>query len=121
LPDDQFQLDAERHAEFLTLVTVLLRQFLAFELRFGRQPWPAVALVLGELGPATFFRQFRLFRQCGVICAGRVPVRRTVSRRRFQFWWFRAAAAATATRLAHASVSRRIAGQQAVLVRITDW
>jgi len=34
--DDQLQLDAQRHAESVALVTVLLGQFVAFESQFGR-------------------------------------------------------------------------------------
>jgi hypothetical protein len=49
VPDDQFQFDAERHAE---LVTTVLGQFVAVESKFGRQLGPAVALVVGEPRPA---------------------------------------------------------------------
>ncbi len=48
VPDDQFQFDAERHAELVALVTVLLGQFVAVESGLGRQLRPAVALVVGE-------------------------------------------------------------------------
>jgi hypothetical protein len=50
VPDDQFQFDAERHAELVALVTLLLGQFVAVESRFGWQHRPAVALVVGEPG-----------------------------------------------------------------------
>jgi hypothetical protein len=50
VPDDQFQLDAERHAELVTLVTVLLGQFAAFESQFGWRHGPAVAFVVREPG-----------------------------------------------------------------------
>jgi hypothetical protein len=50
VPDDQFQFDAERHAELVALVTVLLGQFVAVESEFRRQLGPAVALVVGEPG-----------------------------------------------------------------------
>jgi hypothetical protein len=52
VPDDQFQFNAERHAKFVALVTVLPGQFIAIEPRFGRQHGPAVALVAGEFRPA---------------------------------------------------------------------
>ena len=51
MPDDQFQLDAERHAEFVAFVTFLLGQLVAVEPRFGRQLRTAVAHVVGESRP----------------------------------------------------------------------
>jgi hypothetical protein len=60
VPDDQFQFDAERHAELVALVTVLLGQFVAVESRFGRQHRPAVALVAGKFRPAVALRQLRV-------------------------------------------------------------
>jgi uncharacterized protein YqgC (DUF456 family) len=56
VPDDQFQFDAERHAELVALVTVVLGQFVAVESRFGRQLGPAVALVAGEFRSAIAVR-----------------------------------------------------------------
>jgi len=50
VPDDQFQFDAERHAELVALVTVLLGQFVAVESRLGRRHRPAATLVVGEPG-----------------------------------------------------------------------
>jgi hypothetical protein len=133
VPDDQFQLDAERYAELVTLVTlvtVLLGQFVAFESRLGRQYRPAIALVVGKcraavavivrgFWPAIAFRQLRLLRQRGFVFPEWIPVRRINCG-----WWvqlrrFRAAATAAAARLAHASVRRRFAGQHAIVVRLT--
>jgi hypothetical protein len=56
VPDDQFQFDAERHAELVALVTVLLGQCVTVESRFGRQLGPAVALVAGKFRPAIAVR-----------------------------------------------------------------
>jgi len=129
VPDDQLQLDAERHpewhAEFVSLVTVLLGQFVAIEPRFGRQHGPAIALVAGEPGvvlalvagelrSAIVAWRLRLFRQCGVVFARRIACGRRLQRRRF-----RAVPAAAAARLAHASIRGRRAGQQDFIVRIT--
>jgi hypothetical protein len=52
VPDDQFQFDAERHAELVAFVTVHLGQFVAVESELGRRHRPAVALVAGEFRPA---------------------------------------------------------------------
>jgi hypothetical protein len=107
VPDDQFQFDAERnaewHAELIALITVLLGQFVAFEPQFGRQHGPAVAFVLGEPGVALALvvgelRSAVVFRQ---------PRR------------IRATPTAAATRLADASVRWRFAGQHDFIVRIT--
>jgi hypothetical protein len=48
LPDDQFQLDAERHAELFALVTVFLGGFVTVFLG------EFVALVVGQPGVAVF-------------------------------------------------------------------
>ena len=67
MPYDQFQFDAERHAELVALVAVLLGQFVAFESKFGwrhgaavvpvvGEPRPAVALIVGEFRSAIAFR-----------------------------------------------------------------
>ena len=117
--DDQLQLDAQRHAEFVALVTVLLGQFVAVESRLGRRHRPAVALVVGEFRSAIALGWLRLFRQPGVVVAWRVPVRRIIRGRRLQLRWFRAAPTAAAARLANASVLRRFAGQRTLIVRIT--
>ena len=130
MPDDQFQFDAERHAELVALVTVHLGQFVAVESELGRQFGPAIAIVVGEPGvvlalgfgqsrSVIAFGWLRLFRQPGVVVAWRVPVRRTIRGRRLQFRWFRAAPTAAAARLANASVFRRFAGQRTLIVRIT--
>jgi hypothetical protein len=74
VPDDQFQFDAERHAEFVALVIVLPRQFVAVESEFGRQLGPAIAPVVGEFRSAVAVRRLRVFRQRGFVCAGRIPV-----------------------------------------------
>jgi hypothetical protein len=130
VPDDEFQFDAERHAELVAVVTVLLGQFVAVEPEFGRQPGPAVALVVGEFRPAVALivgefraaiacRQLRVVRQRGFVCAERIPVRRVIGGWRLQRWRFRATPTAAATRLAHASCHRRLAGQHALIVRST--
>jgi len=134
VPDDEFQFDAERHAEwhaeFVSLVTVLLGQFVAIEPRFGRQHGPAIALVVGEPGvvlalvarelqSAIVAWRLRLFRQCGVVLARRNPVRRIACGRRLQRRRFRATPAAAAARLAHTSIRGRLAGQQDFIVWIT--
>jgi hypothetical protein len=123
VPDDQFQFDAERHAErhaeLVALVTVLPGQFVAVESEFGRQPGLAVALIVGEFRAAIACRQLRVVRQHGFVLAERIPVRRIIGGWWLQPWWFRATPTAAATRLAHASCRRRLAGQHAVIVRIT--
>jgi uncharacterized protein YqgC (DUF456 family) len=141
VPDDEFQFDAERHAELVAVVTVLLGQFVAVEPEFGRQPGPAVALVVGEFRPAVALvvgefrpavalivgefraaiacRQLRVVRQRGFVFAERIPVRRVIGGWRLQRWRFRATPTAAATRLAHASCHRRLAGQHALIVRST--
>jgi hypothetical protein len=130
VPDDQFQFDAERHAELVALVTVLPGQFVAVESEFGRQPGLTVALIVGEFRPAVALivaefraaiacRQLRVVRQHGFVLAERIPVRRIIGGWWLQPWWFRATPTAAATRLAHASCRRRLAGQHAVIVRIT--
>ena len=131
MPDDQFQFNAERHAEFVALIAVLPGQFIAIEPRFGRQHGPAVALVAGESRPAialivgksrpaVALRQLRVvFRQPGLLRAERIPVRRITRRWRLRFWRFRATPTAAATRLAYAAVHRWFAGQHAIIVRIT--
>jgi hypothetical protein len=137
VPDDQFEFDAERHAELVTLVTVHLGQFVAVESelgrRLGRQFGPAIAIIVGEPGVVLAFAfafgfgqprsviafgWLRLFRQPGVVIAWWVPVRRVIRGRRLQLRWFRAAPTAAAARLAHASVVRRFAGQRTFIVRI---
>ena len=134
MPDDQFQFDAERHAELVAFVTVHLGQFVAVESelgrRLGRQFGPAIAVVVGEPGvvlalgfgqsrSVIAFWWLRLFRQPGVVVAWWVPVRRIIRGRRLQLRRFRAAPTAAAARLANASVLRRFAGQRALIVRIT--
>jgi hypothetical protein len=132
VPDNQFQFDAERHAELVAVVTVLLGQFIAIEPRFGRQHGPAIALVAGKFRtaialiagksrPAIAFRQLRVVvRQPGLLRAERIPVRRLTCWWRLRLWRFRTAATAATARLAHASVRRRFARQHAVVIRLTD-
>ena len=125
MPDDQFQFDAERHAELVAFVTVHLGQFVAVESEFGRRLGrrfgPAIALVVGQSRSVIAFSWLRLFGQPGVVVAWWVPVRRIIRGRRLQLRRFRAAPTAAASRLANASVLRRFAGQRALILRFTGW
>lgn len=119
MPDDQFQLDAERHAQF---VPVHVRQLVAVEPQCGRQSWPVltlVALIVREPGllVAIVVWQFRPVRQRGFLVAERVAVRRFILGRRLER--LRATATAPAGRVAHTAGRRRHAGQHTEFVRST--